>query len=297
MSETTSRKYPLFSERQSEHAVIARMGDDIDPRKAEIAAAVVRHLHAAVKEIEPTHEEWLEAIKFLTATGQMCSDWRQEYILLSDVLGVTMLVDAINHRRPDNATENTILGPFFVEGIPELPNGANICLDGKGEPLLVTGSVSDIDGNPIAGVTIDVWQTNDDGFYDVQQKGIQPQGNLRGKFLSDSSGRYWFRTVRPRDYPIPDDGPVGKMLKTLGRHPNRAAHIHFMLQAPGFDTVITHIFSPDCPFLEEDSVFGVKESLIGKFELVNDARHAEQLGFPGKFWRTTGDFVMKRSEA
>ncbi|WP_186250086.1 intradiol ring-cleavage dioxygenase [Burkholderia gladioli] len=296
MSDTPQRSYPLFSEQDSAEIVNARIGPDVAPRTAQMAAAIVRHLHAAVKEIEPTHEEWYAAIRFLTETGQMCSDWRQEFILLSDVLGVSMLVDAINHRRPGNATENTILGPFFVEGLPVLPAGSNLCLDGKGEPLVVTGSVSDTEGRPVAGATIDVWQTNDDGYYDVQQKGLQPEGNLRGKFESDAGGGFWFRSVRPRDYPIPDDGPVGKLLATLGRHPNRAAHIHFMIQAPGFETVITHIFSPDCPYLAEDTVFGVKQSLVGEFERVDDAGAAAAYGFSGPFWKTVRPFVLKREE-
>jgi catechol 1,2-dioxygenase len=293
MSFAEKRTFPLFTEEQSAEIVNARIGPDVDPRVRQIAETVVRHLHAAVKEIEPTHEEWLAAIRFLTDTGHMCTDWRQEFILLSDVLGVSMLVDAINHRRPEKATENTILGPFFVEGMPVSQSGANICLDGKGDPLVVQAQVVDIDGAPVQGALIDVWQTNDDGFYDVQQKGLQPDGNLRGKFESDAQGRFWFQTVKPRDYPIPADGPVGKLLAKLGRHPNRAAHIHFIVQAPGYETVITHIFSPDCPYLAEDTVFGVKESLIGKFEKINDPLLAESLGVSGAFWFTAPDFVLK----
>ncbi|XUW93457.1 intradiol ring-cleavage dioxygenase (plasmid) [Burkholderia sp. M6-3] len=287
--------FPLFSEEDSAAIVNARIGAHVDPRTRLIAEAVVRHLHAAVKEIEPTHDEWLAAIKFLTDTGHMCTDWRQEFILLSDVLGVSMLVDAINHRRPGQATENTILGPFFVEGVEASPHGVNICKDGKGEPLVVLASVHDTDGNAIEGAVIDVWQTNDDGFYDVQQEGIQPSGNLRGKFLSDSDGAFWFKSVKPRDYPIPDDGPVGKLLSTLGRHPNRAAHIHFLVQAPGYDTVITHIFAPDCPYLAEDTVFGVKESLIGNFVSHTDQNEAKSFGFATPFWSVRQDFVLSRT--
>ncbi|MGN6579078.1 MAG: intradiol ring-cleavage dioxygenase [Bordetella sp.] len=287
--------FPLFTEAGSARTVNARIGPDVDSRTRQIAEAVVRHLHAAVKEIEPTHEEWLAAIKFLTDTGHMCTDWRQEFILLSDVLGVSMLVDAINHRRPGQATENTILGPFFVEGVQPLPSGADICLDHKGEPLVVRARVTDIDGQPVAGATIDVWQTNDDGFYDVQQKGTQPEGNLRGKFTSDAEGRFWFRTVKPRFYPIPDDGPVGKLLARLGRHPNRAAHIHFIVQAPGFETVITHIFSPDCQYLDEDTVFGVKASLIGKFDHVDDAEQARAQQSANPFWRVDQTFVLSKA--
>ncbi|XUW93766.1 intradiol ring-cleavage dioxygenase (plasmid) [Burkholderia sp. M6-3] len=295
MTTKVQRKFPLFREEDSAEIVNARIGPNVDARTRQIAETVVRHLHAAVKEIEPSHEEWLAAIKFLTDTGHRCTDWRQEFILLSDVLGVSMLVDAINHRRPGKATENTILGPFFVEGIGFSENGTNICKDGKGEPLVVRASVKDTDGTPVAGAIIDVWQTNDDGFYDVQQQGIQPEGNLRGKFATDANGCFWFRSVKPRDYPIPSDGPVGKLLSQLGRHPNRAAHIHFIVTADGFDTVITHIFSPDCPYLAEDTVFGVKDSLIGDFKSNSDATEAQSLGFTAPFWSVEQDFVLKRS--
>ncbi|WP_429259062.1 dioxygenase [Paraburkholderia sp. GAS334] len=189
-----------------------------------MAETVVRHLHAAVKEIEPTHDEWLAAIKFLTDTGHLCTDWRQEFILLSDVLGVSMLVDAINHRRPGQATENTILGPFFVEGVETSPHGVNICKDGKGEPLVVLASVHDTDGNPIEGAVIDVWQTNDDGFYDVQQKGIQPEGRracnfgMDGARVSNRSGVAGSRSANgshlravPRNERRTTDGRAGRL--------------------------------------------------------------------------------------
>jgi hydroxyquinol 1,2-dioxygenase len=297
MNSPATHRYPLFTEEDSADIVNARIGPDVDPRVREIAEAVVRYLHAAVKEIRPSHEEWFAAIRFLTETGKMCTDWRQEFILLSDVLGVSMLVDAINHHRPDGATENTILGPFFVDGVAVSENGVNLCLDGKGEAMLVRANVTGIAGNPIAGATIDVWQTNDDGFYDVQQTGIQPEGNLRGKFVSDAHGRFWFRTSKPRYYPIPDDGPIGKMLARLGRHPNRAAHIHFIIQAPGYETVTTHIFAPDCEYLTEDAVFGVKESLIGQFVRVNDAELAHEFGLPNPYWSVSQTFVLTRAKS
>lgn len=289
---TAERKYPLFEEESSVDVVNARMGEDIDPRLREISGALVKHLHAFVKEVEPTHEEWLKGIDFLTKVGQMCNEWRQEYILLSDVLGVSMLVDAINHRRPSGATENTILGPFYVPEAPRYAPGTNICLDGKGEPMIVRGRVLDIDGNPVEGALVDVWQTNDDGFYDVQQKGVQPDWNLRGVFTTDAAGDYWFRSSKPRFYPIPDDGPVGKLLVELGRHPNRAAHIHFIVSAPGYDPVITHIFSPDCQYLAEDAVFGVKDSLIATFDRVEDPAQIEEAGFGRPFWSVNWDFVL-----
>lgn len=285
-------KYPYFTEEASVDVVNARMGQDIDPRLKEVMATLVKHLHAAVKEIEPTHEEWLTAIKFLTDVGHMCTDWRQEFILLSDILGVSMLVDSINHRRPNGATENTILGPFYVPEAPRYDPGTNICLDGKGEPAVVRGTVLDTDGNPIAGALVDVWQTNDDGFYDVQQKGVQPDWNLRGVFTTNEAGEYWYRSSKPRFYPIPDDGPVGKLLASIGRHPNRAAHTHFIVSAPGYDPVITHIFSPDCEYLDQDAVFGVKDSLIAEFDRVTDPEQARALGFDQPYWSVKWDFVL-----
>lgn len=256
--------YPLFSEAGSVEAVNARMGTDISPRMKVVMSSIVRHLHEAVKEIEPTHEEWMTAIEFLTQTGHMCTEWRQEFILLSDALGVSMLVETINHRRSLGETENTVLGPFHVQGAPFQSAGADIRLDGKGEPTLVSGRVTDVNGNPVRDAVLDVWQTNDEGFYDVQQPGVQPEWNMRARFRSDADGGYSFITSRPRYYPIPSDGTVGKLLATLGRHPNRAAHIHFIVTAPGYDPVVTHIFDPECPYLSEDTVFGVKESLISQ---------------------------------
>ena len=281
-----------FTEANSAEVVIGRMAKCDDPRLKEVVAAIVRHMHAAVKEIEPTQEEWMRAILFLTRTGHTCDDWRQEFILLSDILGVSMLVDAINSRRPTGATENTVLGPFHIEGAPELEMGANICLDGKGEPMLVHGRIRDLDGNPLCGVAIDVWQANDEGFYDVQQKGIQPDFNLRGKFTTGADGRYWFKAVKPRFYPIPDDGPVGQLLKKLGRHPNRPAHFHYIISKDGYDPLTTHIFDPDDPYIDSDAVFGVKESLMAKFDPVEDPAKQAENGFDGLYYDVEHDFVL-----
>ena len=255
-----------FTEENSEQAVISRLAEDVDPRFREVMVCAVKHLHAFVKEVEPTMDEWFQAIQFLTATGQMCDDKRQEWILASDTLGVSMLVDAINHRRPEGATENTVLGPFHVDGAPEKELGDNICLDGKGKPCVVAGRVTDESGTPIAGAKVDVWQTNDDGFYDVQQPGEQPDMNMRGLFTTDANGAYHYTTVKPLPYSIPTDGPVGKMLTAMGRHAMRPAHIHYIVSAPGYETLVTHIFPSGDPYLESDAVFGVKESLIVDFE-------------------------------
>jgi protocatechuate 3,4-dioxygenase beta subunit len=285
----------FFTEENSAQAVAARNANAQDPRLREVMEVIVRKLHEAVREIEPSQEEWFKAIMFLTQTGQMCNDWRQEFILLSDVLGVSMLVDAINNRKPSGASESTVLGPFHVDNAPELPMGANICLDSKGEPMFVHGRILDTAGKPIANAKIDVWQANDEGFYDVQQKGLQPDFNLRGVFRTGEDGRYWFRGIKPKFYPIPDDGPVGKLLGALGRHPYRPAHLHYILSADGFQELTTHIFDPADPYINSDAVFGVKESLLAEFKKVDDPAKANEIGFDGAFWDVEHDFVLARA--
>jgi len=272
-----------FTEANSVEAVNERIGADADPRLKQVMTSLVRHLHAFVKDVELTQDEWGVAIDFLTKTGQMCDGNRQEFILLSDVLGVSMLVDAINNRRPSGATENTVLGPFHVPGAPVLPMGSNICLDGKGEACRFEGRVLDTAGNPVEGATLDVWSDNAEGFYDVQQPGIQPQWNNRGRFVTGADGRYSFTGIKPVSYPIPDDGPVGKMLGALGRHPNRPGHMHYMVTAPGYQKIVTHTFVGGDEWLASDAVFGVKASLIAPFE---------KTGGEGLGWRSPFDFVM-----
>jgi catechol 1,2-dioxygenase len=282
-----------FTEANSVEVVTGRNAAAEDARLREVMEVIIRKLHEAVREIEPTEAEWMAAIQFLTETGHMCTEWRQEFILLSDVLGVSMLVDAINNRKPGGASESTVLGPFYVEGAPELPMGADICRDAKGESMVVRGRILDTAGNPVAGARIDVWQANDEGFYDLQQKGIQPDFNLRGVFRTGAEGRYWFRGVKPKFYPIPDDGPVGKLLRRLGRHPYRPAHLHFIIAAPGYKMLTTHIFDPDDPYIHTDAVFGVKESLLAEFRRVEDSERASELGFGGPFWDVEFDFVLE----
>ena len=281
-----------FTEENSAEVVVSRIAGSTEPRLAEVVGAITRHLHAAVKEIEPSQEEWFQAIQFLTETGHKSDDWRQEFILLSDIFGVSMLVDAINNRKPSGASESTVLGPFHIPDVPELPMGANICLDGKGHPMLIKGRILGTDGQPIAGAKIDVWQTNDDGFYDVQQKGIQPDFNLRGVFCTGEDGSYHFWGAKPRFYPIPDDGPVGKLLGSLGRHPFRPAHLHYILEAEGFETLVTHIFDPDDEYIDTDAVFGVKESLLAKFDLIEEPARIETEGVDGPFYEVIHDFVL-----
>lgn len=272
-----------FSEHASVETVNARMGGDVTPRMTEVLSCLVKHLHAFAKEIHLTQDEWEVGIDFLTKTGQICSADRQEFILLSDVLGFSMLVDTINNRRPARATENTVFGPFHVADAPMLPLGANICLDGKGEPCLFEGRVLDLAGRPIVGACVDVWSDNADGFYDVQQPKIQPKWNNRGRFLTGADGRYAFCGIKPTSYPIPYDGPVGKMLGKMGRHPYRPAHMHYLITAPGFQKLVTHTFVGGDAYLTSDAVFGVKESLIAPFE---------QTGEAATPWRSPYDFVL-----
>ena len=247
--------------------VTRRLEATPDPRLREIMQALVRHLHAFAQEVQLTDEEWLAGIRFLTATGHMTDDVRQEWILLSDTLGLSSLVDMINHSDVDSlATEPTILGPFYVPESPWREYGAStVEYDDGGEPTILRGVVIDEQGNPIAGATVDVWQNAATGFYAVQQPGEQPATNLRGRYLSDDEGRYEIRCVRPVPYPIPDDGPVGELLRTTGRHPWRAAHVHLKASAEGFQPLTTHIFDRASDYLDSDTVFGVKESLIEDF--------------------------------
>jgi len=243
-------------------AVLARLEHAADARFKEIIESLVRHLHAFVRETQLTEAEWFAGIQFLTATGQKCDDKRQEYILLSDTLGVSMLVDAINHRKPGGATETTVLGPFYVPGSNQLPMWSDVARGLNGVPTYISGRVSDVTGKPIAGATLDVWQTDGEGVYDVQREGAS---YARGKFVTGADGRYGFRTVKPVSYPIPTDGPVGKMLLRMGRHPYRPAHVHAIVSAPGCETVTTHIFVKGDRYLGSDAVFGVKDSLVVDF--------------------------------
>lgn len=285
-----------FTEETATEIVLARLSECNDDRLRQVMTSIIRHLHTVVREVEPSEEEWLDAIQFLTATGQMCDDKRQEWILLSDTLGVSMLVDAITNRKPVGATESTVLGPFHVEGAPDLPHGANISVEGKGEPLVVSGRVLGPDEKPLEGAELDVWQANPEGYYDVQQPDVQPAMNLRGRFRTGADGKFQFRSVKPCSYPIPTDGPVGRLLSALGRHPYRPAHIHFIVSAEGFQPVTTHLFVAGDPYLESDAVFGVKKSLIVPFELETSDERATLLGVTAPFYSATYDFKLSEAD-
>jgi hydroxyquinol 1,2-dioxygenase len=245
--------------------VLARFETAPDPRLRQIMQALTSHLHAFVAEVGLTEEEWAKGIEILTATGHITDDKRQEFILWSDTLGVSMLVDALANAAPSGATESTVLGPFYVAGSPLREYGADIAEQEAGTPAWVFGRVLGLDGEPIAGAELDVWQNGDNELYAVQDSDA-PDDHLRGRFLTDEQGRFAFRAVRPVPYPIPDDGPVGQMLTATGRHPWRPAHVHIVVRAPGFKSVTTHIFDAASTYLDDDAVFAVKPSLLRRFE-------------------------------
>jgi hydroxyquinol 1,2-dioxygenase len=254
-----------FDEHNITEAVIDRFKDTPDPRLKEIVTSLVRHLHDLVRDVEPSFDEWMAALMFLTRTGQTCSDSRQEFILLSDVLGVSMLVDAINHRQPKGATETTVLGPFYLADAPVLRDGADIMpAETPGQRLYVQAQFTAADGAPIPGAQVDVWQSDSEGFYDVQRPELA-EAALRGRFFADAEGWVRFWSITPHAYPIPADGPVGDLLAATRRHPYRPAHLHFMVQAAGYETLVTHVFVAGDAYLDSDAVFGVKNSLIDPF--------------------------------
>jgi hydroxyquinol 1,2-dioxygenase len=227
--------------------------------------SLVRHLHGFITEVGLSEDEWLSGIEFLTETGHITDARRQEFILLSDVLGASMLVIGLNHQVSDAATESTVFGPFFVEGAPRFENGDDLANGAPGETCLVNGHVLSTRGEPIAGARVDVWQADDEGMYDVQYDDLT-DARARGHLFSDSEGRFWFRTIRPSPYAIPIDGPVGRLLRAAGRSPMRPAHIHFRVAAEGYETLTTHVFAAGDPFLDTDAVFGVKQSLVAPFD-------------------------------
>ncbi|MGW6731022.1 intradiol ring-cleavage dioxygenase [Streptomyces sp. NPDC055013] len=275
--------------------VVASLQGTDDPRLRELLTGLVRHLHAFARESRLTQEEWERAVGFLTATGQACTQTRQEFIMLSDVLGLSMLLETINDRHGPGATESTVLGPFHMTESPVRALGANIDLVGGGEPCVVSGRVLSRDGGPLPGAVVDVWQADGNGFYDVQQPDVQPPGNGRGLFTADGEGRFWFRTCVPSPYPIPTDGPVGALLRATGRHPYRPAHIHFIAAADGHTPVTTHIFVAGSDYLDSDAVFAVKPGLVNDFAPVDDPSAAREFGMPNPFRHARFDLVLERS--
>lgn len=245
--------------------VVASFDGASDPRLKTVMQSLTRHLHAFIRDVRLTEDEWNAAIGFLTEAGNITDDKRQEYILLSDVLGASMQTIAVNNEAVGNATEATVFGPFFVEDAPLIPLGGDIAGDAAGQPCWIEGTVTDTDGSPVPGARIEVWEADDEGFYDVQYTDGRVAG--RAHLFADDDGAYRFWALTPTPYPIPHDGPVGRMLESTGRSPVRASHLHFMVTAPRYRTLVTHIFVEGDPQLViGDSVFGVKDSLVKKFE-------------------------------
>jgi hydroxyquinol 1,2-dioxygenase len=255
---------PYVTEENLTDIVRQRWADIPDPRLREVMQSLIRHVHAFVREVELTEAEWFTAIDFLTRTGKMCTDKRQEFILASDVLGVSMLVDAINHRLPTGATPTTVEGPFHVADAPELANGADMAKGCPGVPCFVTGKVRGLDGRPIAGAVLDLWQTDGEGFYEAQRDVTEPW--MRGLYRAQADGSYVVRTVAPIAYTIPMDGTIGELMRLTDISHMRPAHIHFCVTAPGYNRLVTHLFQRGDEFIDTDVVYGVKERLIVGFE-------------------------------
>jgi len=242
-------------------AFVQRLEGCDNPRLKEVLTALVTHLHDFAREVELTEAEWMAGIQFLTRTGQMCTGTRQEFILLSDTLGISMLTIALNHAKPPGCTEATVVGPFHTDDAPHVALGTDIARGAPGKPLDVDVTLHSPDGKPIAGAEVDVWQADDAGKYDVQYAGLTER-RARAVLRSDAQGRVRFSTIVPTAYPVPTDGPVGQMLVATGRHPWRPAHLHFMIKAEGHEILVTHLFRDGDPYLDSDVVFGVRNSLI-----------------------------------
>lgn len=281
-----------LSEASLTEAVITSMANAQDERTKVVLTSLVKHLHAFIREVNLTEAEWLAGIQFLTATGQMCDSKRQEFILLSDTLGVTTMKDIINNRKPPGVTEYTILGPFHRTGAPQLALGDNLAKEMRGEPVVMRGRVLAPNGQSISNATLDVWQSDAEGHYDLQMPDLDGTA-LRGVFHSDTNGAYHFRTIKPSYYPIPNDGPVGQLLTATGRHPYRPAHIHFIISAEGYEPVTTELFIEGDPYLDSDPVFGVRASLVVQPVQHNSLEEAEQYNVTAPFDIIEYDFVLK----
>jgi hydroxyquinol 1,2-dioxygenase len=287
---------PEFNEQNITAAVIARLADCKDARFKQVMTSLITHLHDFVRDVKLTEEEWINAIMFLTATGKTCTEKRQEFILLSDTLGVSILVISLNHPPEEGSLESTVLGPYYWEGAPEYPHGANLAKGVKGEPAFYSGRVLDTEGKPIANALLDIWSGDGDGNYDMQMEG--DVGMLaRGKIRTDAQGRYSFRSIKPTYYPVPTDGPVGVMLRKMGRHPNRPGHIHMIVSAPGYHAVTTHLFVANSEYLDSDAVFGMKESLVAKFNRHPSGKMPNGDVMNEPFYTVEYDFRLRKAAA
>jgi len=280
-----------FNEETLTKAVVDRLKKTPDPRFREIMGSAVKHLHAFAREVHLTEEEWFEGIKFLTAVGQKCDDKRQEFILLSDILGLSMMIVALNHKSVPGATEATVLGPFFAHGAKEYGYGGDLregCTM-KGDDVYVCGRVLSLDGKPVPNAALDIWQAKADGIYDVQTEG---EFELRGRVKANANGEYAFKSYKPKFYSVPIDGPVGDLIRATTNNHMRPAHMHAIVSAPGYQQVITHVFTDGDPHLDSDAVYAVKDSLVAQYRKVSDAAEAKKLGMPSPFLKLEWDFHL-----
>jgi hydroxyquinol 1,2-dioxygenase len=283
------------SEEKHTKAVLKRWEDIPDPRLREVMQSAIRHLHSFVSEVRPTGAEWFKAIEFLTQVGQKCDDKRQEFILASDIFGVSMLVDDINNRRVAGATPSTVEGPFHIADAPEVAHGASMAGKAPGIPCFVTGTVRGLDGRPVAGAVLDLWQTDGEGLYEEQRRTAEPW--MRGIYKTQADGSYSVRTVAPISYTIPMDGPVGALMERTDMSHMRPAHIHFAISAPGYHYLVTHLFQKGDKFIENDVVYGVKEPLIVEFvkRPPGKAPNGEMVDTP--FYEVKYDFILEQKQA
>jgi hydroxyquinol 1,2-dioxygenase len=280
-----------FTETNLTAEVVERLKQTKDKRFREIMTSAVKHLHAFAREVSLTEEEWFEGIKFMTAVGQKCDGKRQEFILLSDVLGLSMMVVALNHKTEPGATEATVLGPFFAHGAKEYGYGADLREGAtmEGEDVWVSGKVKSVDGKPIPGAALDIWQAKADGIYDLQTEG---EFELRGRVKANAKGEYAFASYKPKFYSIPMDGPVGELIRATSNRHMRPAHMHAIVSAPGYQQVITHVFVEGDPHLDSDAVYAVKNSLVGEYKKVNNPDEAKKLGLTNPFLKLSWDFKL-----
>jgi hydroxyquinol 1,2-dioxygenase len=289
-----------ISEDTITQAVLASFSECKDKRLWTIMTSLVQHLHAFARDVKLTEDEWFKAIQFLTDVGHITDDKRQEFILLSDTLGLSMLVTTQNNRKPAKCTEATVFGPFFVEGAPDYENGDDISNGAMGAPCFVQGRVVDLTGQPVANAQLDVWQSDEDGYYDVQQPpvaGEKPEHRARGRLRTKADGSFHFRSILAVAYPIPHDGPVGRMLEAVGRHPWRPAHLHFMITSPEHETLITHVFRNDDQYLDSDAVFGVRSTLLAEWQRHEPGVAPDGTKMEIPFYTLEYDFVLNPAEA
>jgi hydroxyquinol 1,2-dioxygenase len=297
-----------WNEEELTRAVLQRLEGAGDPRFARVMESLVRHLHAFIREVDLRPDEWMQGIEFLTAVGQSCTDKRQEFILLSDTLGASMMVVMLDQLRAARrareageagamratpATEATVQGPYYWEGAPEVALGADIAQGVKGEPAFYSGRVTDTSGRPIEGAVLDIWSGDGDGTYDMQVEGAGMAA--RARLRTDAEGRYWFWSIKPTYYPVPVDGPVGRMLDGMGRHPNRPGHIHMKVYAPGHVTLTTHLFVANSPYIDSDAVFGVRPSLVVDFESHPPGAAPDGRRLAQPYWSAHYDFRLEQA--